>query len=110
MVLVLVDFFVNMGMIKLPPERCQEVSVRKISDKIQRLMELDDRPLTESRSFGKRLLGNCRDLSLMLCAALRNHGIPARVRSGFATFFDPKSYLIIGYVSIGQVMNSDGSE
>lgn len=88
--LVLVDFFVNMGLIKLPPERSQEVHIRKINDKIQRLMELDEKPLVESRCFEKRLLGNCRDLSLMICAALRNHGIPARVRSGFATFFDPK--------------------
>lgn len=86
----LIDFFVDMGLIKLSPERCQEVHIRKISDKIQRLMELDNKTLTEPRSIEKRLLGNCRDLSLMICAALRNHGVPARVRSGFATFFDPR--------------------
>ncbi len=88
--IIMIDFFVDMGIIKLPPERCQEVNIRKVSDKIQKLVELDDGLLTESRSFEKRLLGNCRDLSLVICAVLRNHGIPARVRSGFATFFDPK--------------------
>ncbi|MDW5550633.1 transglutaminase domain-containing protein [Methanosarcina sp.] len=88
--LVLIDFLVNMGIIKLPAERCQETNIRKISDKIQRMIELDNKSFTEPRNFDKRLLGNCRDLSLMVCAALRSRGIPARVRSGFATFFDQK--------------------
>ena len=30
--------------------------------------------------------------SLMLCAMLRQHAIPARVRCGFARYFDPPSY------------------
>lgn len=62
------------------------------SEKLQRIRELDDRPLTETRALEKRLVGNCRDFSLMLCAMLRHQGVPARARCGFATYFLPNHF------------------
>ena len=35
----------------------------------------------------RRTPGTCRDFALMTCSALRERGVPARVRCGFATYF-----------------------
>ncbi|HEV2473921.1 MAG TPA: transglutaminase-like domain-containing protein, partial [Chthonomonadales bacterium] len=45
--------------------------------------------LTVRRPPNRRLAGNCRDFATMLCAMLRHQGVPARVRYGFATYFEP---------------------
>lgn len=87
--LIAIDLWVRMGVLSVPAERHQEFNLRGVRQKLLRLLQLDDRPLTVARSIEQRLLGNCRDLSILMCAILRHHGVPARVRSGFATFFDP---------------------
>jgi hypothetical protein len=76
----------------LSEERKREVEIRPVSQKLRRLRELDNRPLTVARPFEKRLVGNCRDFSTLLCAILRNQGVPARARCGFATYFLPDHY------------------
>ena len=40
----------------------------------------------------RRAVGTCRDFALMMCAALRQHSVPARVRCGFAGYFNPPSF------------------
>jgi hypothetical protein len=35
----------------------------------------------------RRTPGTCRDFALMTCSALRERGVPARVRCGFASYF-----------------------
>jgi hypothetical protein len=42
--------------------------------------------------LAKRLVGNCRDFSTMLCAMLRHQGVPARARCGFGAYFLPNHY------------------
>jgi len=74
-----------------PQERMKEIDTRYVEKMLGRILELDDRPLSEPRPFDKRLVGCCRDFSLVTCAVLRQHGIPARLRYGFA------SYLLPGY-------------
>jgi hypothetical protein len=71
-----------------PAERIREVDSRRMERILSRLVELDPRPLTESRSYENRVVGCCRDFSLVACAILRHHGIPARLRYGFAAYFD----------------------
>ena len=48
--------------------------------------------LLEPRALDKKLLGNCRDHSVLLAAMLRQRGCPARARCGFATYFLPDHY------------------
>lgn len=43
-------------------------------------------PLCRARPAAHRSLCTCRDYSLLLCAAMRSHGQPARVRCGFASY------------------------
>ncbi len=73
----------------LPPERQAEVNLRTVPRILDRTLELDDAPLGVSRPLERRVVGNCRDHTLLLTAALRAHGVPARARCGFATYFEP---------------------
>jgi len=76
----------------LSEERKEEVQLRRVNRQLARLLELDDRPLTKTRSLEQKLVGNCRDFSVMLCAMLRHQGVSARARCGFGTYFLPDHY------------------
>ena len=78
--------------VSVPDDRMGELQLRSVPEKLRRLMELDDRPITQARQPQKRLLGNCRDFSVMLCSMLRQRGKPARARCGFATYFAPNHF------------------
>ncbi len=78
--------------LSLSDDRKAEVQIRGVAQKLTRLLELDDRPLTEARPLERKLVGNCRDFSLLLCAMLRHQGIPARARCGFGAYFLPNHY------------------
>lgn len=78
--------------VELSEERKQEVNLRHIAKMLARIRELNDRALTAARPPEKRLVGNCRDFSTMLCAILRHQGVPARARCGFARYFMPGKY------------------
>ncbi len=45
------------------------------------------RQLTEERPPVKRLIGCCRDFTVLFLTMARQHGVPARARVGFATYF-----------------------
>lgn len=78
--------------LKVPAERMDELQLRSMERRLARTMELDSRPLNESRPLEKKLLGNCRDHSLLLASLLRHQGIPARARCGFGAYFMPDHY------------------
>jgi len=78
--------------LKLPGERFQELQLRTTARRLERTLELDPRPLNEARAVDKKLLGNCRDHSLLLVSMLRHAGIAARARCGFGAYFQPNHY------------------
>jgi hypothetical protein len=78
--------------VELSEDRKQEVNLRKFDTMLARIAELSDQPLTVVRKPEMRVVGNCRDFSVFLCALLRHKGIPARARCGFATYFTPNRY------------------
>jgi len=78
--------------IKLSGERQSEVQLRTLRRRLRRTLELDPRPLKEARPLEKKIVGNCRDFSVLLVAILRHQGIPARARCGFGAYFFPKHY------------------
>ena len=73
--------------VTLSETRKEEVQIRAVEAMLDRILALDDRPLIEPRPLDKRLVGNCRDFTTLLCALLRHYGVPARARCGFATYF-----------------------
>jgi hypothetical protein len=76
----------------MPEERRhQDAEARYVSEILRILRERGRAPLTEHREFGERFAGTCRDFALLLCAFLRATGTPARVRCGFATYFEDGS-------------------
>ena len=72
--------------------REEEVGIRQVEPKLARIMELDPSPVTDPRTKEKKLVGNCRDFSLLLTSALRHKGIPARARCGFGLYFMPDHF------------------
>jgi hypothetical protein len=68
-------------------ERKDDAHVRPIVDMLARIRALDSRPLNVAREPGDRMAGVCRHFSLMLCAILRERGVPARARCGFGAYF-----------------------
>jgi len=63
-----------------------------ISKRICAILSDNNQPISSARKPSERAVGTCRDFALMLCAMLRQHSIPARVRCGFAMYFHPPSY------------------
>ncbi|HTP07579.1 MAG TPA: transglutaminase-like domain-containing protein [Anaerolineae bacterium] len=79
--------------LKRTPEREElETNLRFVNKMLGRISELDDRPLTMPRDLDRKLIGNCRDHSTLLCAILRHQGVPARARCGFGAYFMPNHY------------------
>ncbi len=71
-----------------PVERITEVDTRWVSGILARLAGRGLRDLS-GLPEADRFVGCWRDFSLLFVAALREHGIPARTRIGFADYFAP---------------------
>lgn len=76
-----------------PQERLPEINTRNMERILATLLEKDERPLTKSRAYANRLVGCCRDFSLLACAILRHQGKAARLRHGFASYFVPEYWI-----------------
>jgi hypothetical protein len=59
---------------------------------LDRILDVDQRrfgvPLDVPRPEAERVAGCCRDFTLLTVAALRQRGVPARSRVGFASYFE----------------------
>ena len=73
----------------LPPDRLATNQIRPAAALIKSILELDPAPLTTAREPDRRVVGTCRHFAVIACSFLRHQGIPARVRCGFATYFQP---------------------
>lgn len=71
------------------PASADDIECRTIGRMLERIVEREEAPLDVRRAPERRFIGICRDYTLLACAALRHHGIPARARVGFATYFTP---------------------
>lgn len=59
-----------------------------VSERLSTLIEADERPLREARAPAQRSIGTCRDFALTLCSFLRAKSCAARLRCGFASYFN----------------------
>jgi hypothetical protein len=78
--------------VQLSDARKEEVQLRHVARQLARLFELDTRQLTAPRPAARKLVGNCRDFSVLMATILRHQGVPARPRCGFGTYFLPNHY------------------
>ncbi|OLB81261.1 MAG: hypothetical protein AUI14_04010 [Actinobacteria bacterium 13_2_20CM_2_71_6] len=70
-------------------QRLEELECRTVDEIVAGIDRLDSprhRPLAKGRPPKKRLIGNCRQFSVLTCALLRYVGIPARARCGFSGY------------------------
>lgn len=74
-------------------ERDEELQIREAASILEKVLEIDDRPLADPREPSKRVLGNCRDFTTVATALLRHKGVAARGRCGFATYFQAGKYV-----------------
>ncbi|MGC0363833.1 hypothetical protein ABH922_001817 [Rhodococcus sp. 27YEA15] len=75
--------------LNLPADRFDDNQIRSASILLQRLLALNPARVTVAREPSERVVGTCRHFAVMSCALLRHRGIAARVRCGFATYFQP---------------------
>jgi hypothetical protein len=87
--LVLHTTFVAPLGITPPADSVDDAEQRTIPAMLARILARDPAPLDVARPPERRLIGICRDYALVACAAFRHHGVPARLRVGFATYFTP---------------------
>ncbi|MGA9749416.1 MAG: transglutaminase domain-containing protein [Nocardioides sp.] len=73
----------------LPEHRFATNQIRPAAALVQALLALDPQPLSVPRPPQRRLVGTCRHFAVLSCALLRHRGVSARVRCGFATYFQP---------------------
>jgi excinuclease ABC subunit A len=73
--------------VELSARQREEVQLRSVAQMLARMRELDPTPLTVPREPAQRLVGNCRDHAVLFTGLLRQRGIPARLRVGFARYF-----------------------
>lgn len=65
----------------LPAQRRDEANTRWTRAILGYLGDLRERPAPQ------RFAGTCRDFAILLCALVREVGVPARLRAGFAGYF-----------------------
>lgn len=85
-------FWASAYQLQLSPERETEVTLRPVWRKLARILELDPAPITQPREKERKLVGNCRDFTVLTVSMLRARGGPARSRCGFGTYFIPNHY------------------
>jgi Transglutaminase-like superfamily len=78
--------------VTLSDEQRLDAHIRPLAQRLARIRALDSRALTIAREPAHRMPGVCSHFSLMLCARLREQGIPARPRCGFGAYFTPGKF------------------
>lgn len=73
----------------LPRERRGEIDSRWLETILATDQDRHRRPLDAPRAVDERVAGCCRDHVLFVLGGLREHGVPARSRVGFAGYFSP---------------------
>ena len=73
--------------------RISEIDTRYAEDMLARLRQLADQPLDQPRQPSQRVVGCCRDFTVLFLSIARAHAVPARARVGFATYFVPGWYI-----------------
>lgn len=76
----------------LPADRQADIHIRSVEARLRRLRDIGPEPLGQPRPPGRRIAGRCHQFALLLVALLRERGVPARMRLGFAAFFDAPRY------------------
>jgi len=73
----------------VPAERLAEINTRYADAMLALILERGAPALGRERRAADRVVGCCRDATVLFVALARHKGIPARARVGFAAYFHP---------------------
>ena len=73
----------------VPAERTAEINTRYADDMFALLLERGEPTFGRTRMPPDRVVGCCRDATVLFLSLARHKGIPARARVGFAAYFNP---------------------
>ena len=74
-----------------------------------RLAALNRQPINATRQPAERIVGCCRDFTVLLLTMVRAAGIPARARVGFATYFACVTASTTSWLKSGTKARDDGA-
>ncbi len=73
----------------IPLNRLAELDLRFAERMLEKIISLNSANLLQARQVQTKLIGSCRDFSLLFCSMLRHKNIPARLRYGFSNVHIP---------------------
>lgn len=91
--LILHDYF-GAHLYAEPPDEIDTASraTLPVAERLPTLYDFERIRLSDARRTKHRRVGTCRDFSLLTCSIMRHHGVPSRVRCGFARYFHPPTF------------------
>jgi len=82
------NFIAKVRDLRLPPERMSHMQTVGAEAILDNVFSLDPASLSVERPIERRMVGFCYHFALLHCALLRATGTPARIRCGFAAYFE----------------------
>jgi hypothetical protein len=87
------NFAARMQGLEFAAERMAHMQTVGAEAILDNVLGLDPAPLGVERPVERRMVGFCYHFALLHCALLRAAGTPARVRCGFARYFEPRWWM-----------------
>ena len=87
------NFTAKVQGLAFPAERMAHMQTVGAEAILDNVLSLDPAPLGIERPAERRMVGFCYHFALLHCALLRATGTPARIRCGFAGYFEPRRWI-----------------
>ena len=87
------NFAAKVQGLPFPAERMSHMQAVGAEAILDNVFSLDPAPLGTERPAERRMVGFCYHFALLHCALLRATGTPARIRCGFAGYFEPRLWI-----------------
>jgi hypothetical protein len=91
--LLIHNFTAKVQGLPLPAERMSHMQAAGAEAILDNVLSLGPGPLGVERPAGRRMVGFCYHFALLHCALLRATGTPARIRCGFAGYFEAQRWI-----------------
>jgi hypothetical protein len=104
------EFLGDMYGVTFSDDERETVHLRRAADVLDVVLSRDQRPFDAARTPNRRVATNCRGFSVLAVAMLRAHGVPARARCGFGTYFTPgffEDHWVVEYFDGGRWKRGD---
>lgn len=72
--------------------RYSEMQTRYANDRLKKSESKSKSRVTDNHLPANKVVGVCRDFSLLLCSVLREKGVASRIRCGFSKYLSPGRY------------------